>query len=83
MAGYDYAEADALKLLQKNTRPMMFIHGGDDTFVPTKFLNQVYDASNGPKEKYLVPGASHVQSYATNPAKYEQKVADFLAKYFK
>jgi len=43
----------------------------------------VYDASNGPKEKYLVPGASHVQSYATNPAKYEQKVADFLAKYFK
>ncbi|MDA5458006.1 alpha/beta hydrolase [Weissella confusa] len=83
LAGYDYAEADALKLLQKNTRPMMFIHGGDDTFVPTKFLNQVYDASNGPKEKYLVPGASHVQSYATNPAKYEQKVADFLAKYFK
>ena len=82
-AGYDFKKASSLEAVKKCNKPMMFIHGGDDTFVPTKFLNQVYDASNGPKEKYLVPGASHVQSYATNPAKYEQKVADFLAKYFK
>lgn len=83
MAGYDYFEASSVKLLAKNTRPMLFIHGGNDTFVPPKYLNQVYKASNGPKEKYLVPGAKHVQSYATNPAKYEQKVADFLAEYDK
>lgn len=82
LAGYSYDQADAVKLLAHNTRPMLFIHGGADKFVPTKFLNQVYEASNGPKEKYLVPGAAHVKSYTKNPAKYEKAVADFLAKYF-
>jgi fermentation-respiration switch protein FrsA (DUF1100 family) len=82
LAGYDYYEASAEKLLAKNTRPMLFIHGADDTFVPTKFLEPLYKASNGPKEKYLVKGAKHVQSYEVDPAAYEQKVSGFLAKYF-
>jgi fermentation-respiration switch protein FrsA (DUF1100 family) len=83
LAGYDYYEASALTAVKKNTRPMLFIHGAKDTFVPTKFLEPLYKAAGGPKEKYLVAGAKHVQSYATDPAAYEHKVSEFLAKYFK
>lgn len=82
-AGYDYYQANAVQLLHHNQRPMLFIHGGDDKFVPTKYVHEVYAATNGPKEKYVVPGAGHVQSYATNPAKYQAKIQDFLAHYFK
>ncbi|MDF8373000.1 alpha/beta hydrolase [Weissella paramesenteroides] len=83
LAGYSYHEADAERLLAKNKRPMLFIHGDNDKFVPTRFMKPVYEASNGPKEKYLVPGAAHVESYRTNPAKYEAKVRQFLNQYFK
>ena len=83
LAGYSYGEADAEKLLAQNKRPMLFIHGDNDKFVPTKFMKPVYEASNGPKEKYLVPGAAHVESYRTNPVKYEATVQMFLNKYFK
>ncbi|TYC48916.1 alpha/beta hydrolase [Weissella muntiaci] len=82
-AGYSYGEADAVKLLKNNQRPMLFIHGGADTFVPTRFVNQVYRATKGPKEKMIVPNAKHVQSYATDPIAYENKVRDFMTKYFK
>lgn len=82
-AGYSYHEANAVKLLHNNKRPMLFIHGGEDTFVPTKYLNQVYKATRGPKEKLEVPGAKHVQSYATDPVKYQSTVHNFLGKYFK
>jgi len=83
LAGYNYYQANAVQLLQHNQRPMLFIHGGNDKFVPTKYVHEVYAATNGPKVKYVVPGASHVQSYATNPVKYQEKVQAFLAKYFK
>lgn len=82
-AGYSYGQADAVKLLHNNKRPMLFIHGGADDFVPTRFINQVYAASRGPKEKWIVPGAKHVQSYATDPVGYERKVETFMDKYFK
>jgi fermentation-respiration switch protein FrsA (DUF1100 family) len=61
---------------------MLFIHGDNDKFVPTKFMAPVYQATNGPKEKYLVPGAAHVESYRTNPVQYEKTVQKFLQKYF-
>lgn len=82
LAGYSYHQADAEKLLANNKRPMLFIHGDNDKFVPTKFMAPVYQATNGPKEKYLVPGAAHVESYRTNPVQYEKTVQKFLQKYF-
>lgn len=83
LAGYSIGQATPTDYLAKNHKPMLFIHGGNDTFVPTAFLNQNYNATKGIREKYKVPGAAHVQSYATNPTKYQAKVAKFLAKYFK
>lgn len=42
---------------------MLFIHGENDTFVPFSMLDEVYNATQGPKEKYVVPGAEHAKAY--------------------
>lgn len=82
-AGYFFGEADTVKQLKKNTRPMLFIHGDKDDFVPYSMLAEVYAATNGPKEKYVVRGAQHAKSLGTDPATYQQKVTEFLNKYVK
>ena len=80
-AGYSYPEASAVKQLKNNKTPMLFIHGQKDTFVPTKMVDQLYDATNGPKEKLIVNNAAHAKSQETNYPQYKDKVQRFLTKY--
>ncbi|STD23699.1 alpha/beta hydrolase [Enterococcus mundtii] len=82
-AGYFFREADAIKQLEKNQLPMLFIHGDADTFVPYEMLDKVYQATNGPKEKYIVPGAEHAKAYSIDPENYQKTVSSFLEKYVK
>jgi fermentation-respiration switch protein FrsA (DUF1100 family) len=80
-AGYFFGEADSVKQLAKNKVPILFIHGDADTFVPFAMLEKVYNATNAPKEKYIVPGAEHAKAYTTDPDAYKAKVKTFLNKY--
>ena len=80
-AGYFFGEASAVDQLKKNQRPMLFIHGDADTFVPFEMLDKVYRATKGPKEKYVVKGAEHAEAYKTDPKKYQQVVQQFLSQY--
>lgn len=80
-AGYNFDQGDAPTALKKNTRPMMFIHGAKDTFVPTKMVYTNYRAAKQPKELWIVPGAAHAQSWEKNPQRYQRKVAAFLTEY--
>lgn len=79
-AGYFFGQADALKQLHHNHRPMLFIHGSEDHFVPTKMVYQNYAATAGPKQMWVVKGAGHAKSYQTRPHEYENQVKDFLAE---
>ena len=80
-AGYFLKDASSVKQVAKNKRPILFIHGAKDTFVPTKMVYQNYKAANGPKELWVVPGAKHAKSFATHPIQYQEKVNNFLSKY--
>lgn len=80
-AGYFFGEADVIKQLEKNKLPMLFIHGDADTFVPYEMLDKVYQATKGPKEKYVVPGAEHAKAYSVDPENYQKTVSNFLEKY--
>lgn len=80
-AGFYFKDANALAAVKKNHKPMLFIHGGADTFVPTRMVYQVYRADNGPKQLVVVPGAKHAAALSHNPTLYEQKVKAFLAEY--
>jgi hypothetical protein len=81
LAGYSYNDVRPEKSLENNTRPMLFIHGAEDLFVPTSMVHKVYDATKGPKEKLVVPGADHMEAYEKDEETYVKTVSDFLAKY--
>lgn len=81
LAGYSYDNVKPAKALEKNTRPMLFIHGGKDMFVPTYMVDEVYNATKGPKEKLVVPGAGHMNAYEDAKTEYVNTVTGFLGKY--
>ena len=79
--GWGFWEASSVKQLEKCDRPMLFIHGDADDFVPFSHLQKCYDAKkNGYKEMWVAPGAVHANSYAKYPEEYKQHVHDFLEK---
>lgn len=79
--GYNFNDGDAIKQLQKNKLPILFIHGSKDSFVPTKMVYDNYRATNAPKKLYVVKGAEHANSYATEPTKYRKTVGTFIKNY--
>ena len=79
--GWDFKEASCVNQLARCDRPMLFIHGDADDFVPFAHLQANYDAKvNGYKEMWVAEGAVHANAYAKHPEEYTQRVRDFLAK---
>lgn len=79
--GWNFKEASSVDQLAKCKRPMLFIHGDADDFVPTAMVYENYEAKvDGYKEIWLAPGAEHALSYKRHPADYYAHVRDFLVK---
>ncbi|MCV3296548.1 MAG: alpha/beta hydrolase [Oenococcus sp.] len=84
IAGYSYQEASTVKQLAKNTRPMLFMHGGADTYVPTRMVYSLYKADPDPrKQLWIGDGSGHVQAFGQHTAAYQAEVQKFLNLYFK
>ena len=82
--GWSFKEASSVNQLAKCDRPMLFIHGDADDFVPFSHLQKNYDAKvNGYKEMWVAPGAVHANAFAKYPQEYKQHVANFLEKVHK
>lgn len=80
-AGYGFYEASSVKQVAKSKVPILFIHGSNDTFVPTDMIYDVYEACNSEKDLYIVEGAVHGMAYYTDKEGYENKVREFIEKY--
>ncbi|SJZ61616.1 hypothetical protein SAMN02745116_00917 [Pilibacter termitis] len=81
-AGWNYKEASSITQLAKNKRPMLFIHGDKDDFVPTSMVYKNYEATKGEKELLIVKGAKHAESFQTDKKLYKESIEKFLSKYF-
>lgn len=79
--GWNFHEASALNQVEKCHLPMLFIHGGNDDFVPTYMIYRLYDAKPQPKSLWVVPGVDHAHSYRDYPQTYTKKVQDFIMPY--
>lgn len=77
-AGYTYSEADAVKQLSNNKRPMLFIHGTKDSLIPIYMMDKIYNATQGYKQKLAIEGAGHLQSIEKNYDLYKSTVKKFL-----
>ena len=78
VAGYNFKEASSLLQVEKCEKPMLFIHGDLDDFVPTEMVYELYDVAQCPKELYVVEGAGHAQSKVKDVQAYWDKVFTFI-----
>ncbi len=79
--GWNFREASPLAQVKKCRLPMLFIHGTEDTFVPTWMGDTLFAAKPGVKEYWRVEGAEHANSYLKFPKEYTERVKTFLEKY--
>ena len=77
--GWSFREASPLESVSRCDKPMLFIHGDRDTFVPFSMMQPLYDAKPEPKACWVAPGSEHARAYNDHPAEYTRVVRDFLA----
>lgn len=81
-AGYSFKEASSLNQVKNCEKPMLFIHGSEDGFVPFSMLDVLYNAKPGTnKEKLVAEGAGHGESVYALGEEYWTTVFSFLEKY--
>ncbi len=81
--GWTFSEASPLAQVAKCHKPMLFIHGGDDDFVPTWMVRPLYAAKPAPKELWVAQGSGHAHSYQDHKEQYARRICAFAAKWMK
>lgn len=79
--GWSFSEAAPIEQVAKCHKPMLFIHGSADTFVPTRMVYRLYAAKPMPKYLMVFPGSKHARSYKDHRKEYEQRIRTFVGKY--
>lgn len=79
--GWSFGEASALAQVKKCNLPMLFIHGGNDTYVPTRMVYPLYQAKPGIKELWIPEGVEHAESYKKCRKEYTERVKNFVNTY--
>ena len=82
-SGFFIGEVSPIKDIQKITIPILFIHGADDAFTPSKMAVDLYNKKIGAKALYIAPGAGHAESLNVDMAKYYEVIYDFLDREIK
>ena len=76
--GWSFGEASSIKQVGKCPYPMLFIHGDNDTFVPSEMVHPLYEAKQGEKEIWITKGTEHARSYADYREEYVKRVREFV-----
>lgn len=76
--GYDFSTASSVNQVKKSNKPILFIHGGKDDFVPTSMVYECYEACKAPKDLYVVDEAEHATSKNYDPEAYYNYVFNFI-----
>ncbi|MGM8365773.1 alpha/beta hydrolase [Virgibacillus sp. W0181] len=80
-AGYSLTEASALDQVKKAEVPILYIHGNEDSFVPTNMAQTLYENTKSEKEIITIDGAGHGEGFVLNKEKYVNALSGFLEKY--
>lgn len=78
--GFNLKKVSSVNQLRHNYRPILFIHGEKDAYVPLNMVEANFDATRGPKEKWIVKNATHAESFWIDPVDYQDHVARFIQR---
>lgn len=76
--GWSFNDASPLDAVPRSPHPMLFIHGSDDTFVPTAMVRRLYAAKPSKKTLWIAPDAKHTESYLMHKDEYLYRLRNFL-----
>ena len=80
-AGFGFKDYSTVTALQTNRRPVLFVHGEKDSFVPVRFTVENYAACAAEKQLITVPEAGHGTSYVYAKERCHAALRGFLNKY--
>lgn len=63
---------------QLSPRPILIIHGKDDSLVPPENSEQNFESAGQPKQIWWVPEAEHVEAAVLDPMMYGTRVSEFF-----
>ncbi len=76
--GWSFGEASMVEAVGRSQKPMLFIHGGHDTYVPSHMVFTLFQAKRGAKSLFVAHGSEHAKSYHDHKAEYQERVREFL-----
>lgn len=79
--GLSLRDAAPIKSVKKALVPILFIHGEDDVFVPSKFSKELVRACGSQSQLELFDEASHCQSFHWEPERYTALIRSWAEKY--
>ena len=78
---FDLEETSPIEAMEHCQRPIIFIHGESDDFVPCEMSLRNYEACTAPKTILTVPGAGHGLAYLVGRDEYFETLLAFSNKY--
>ena len=70
---------DPAEQVTKMTSPVLFLHGGSDTLVPSSVSESLlYASASQYKQLYIFQGAAHTMEMSTNNTAYRNKIQEFI-----
>ncbi len=62
-------------------RPILFIHGEKDSYLPVEQSRRLYALAGQPKFLWVAPAARHNQAVVLHPERYARMTVDFFGQY--
>ncbi|MFO0839525.1 MAG: alpha/beta fold hydrolase [Phycisphaerae bacterium] len=68
-------------ILRMSPRPILFIHGEKDSYLPVEQTRRLYAIAAQPKYMWIAPAARHNQAVVLHPERYAKMTVDFFEQY--
>jgi len=78
MAGFWPSDVSPEKSVAQRAFPILLISDGDDVVLPLRHQQSIVAAAAGPKELWIVPGATHASAMGVAPEEYQRHVLAFF-----
>ena len=78
---YDLSATDVRPNLARSRKPILFVHGQQDTAVPFRNGPLLMSSYRGPCDALFLPDVRHIQAFYRDAGAYGNKVDEFIRKY--
>ena len=79
--GYRFHHVAPLSVINRISKPVLFIHSEHDPYIPVSMTKELFDAKKGPKQLYVSSKGAHAQSFNENQQEYKNAIDTFLQTY--